>query len=257
MIDEKYFELMNKEIDSVITKAEKEKLQSYLSTNPEAQNFYIALHQTSERLSQIPEVESPPNIKKYVMNSIDLTRYSVSKKPGKFSSLRLNVLAKPSPKFAFAFALGIVIGILVYSGFLENVISKRDLDLENFYGTVGVDEKAGFKTLASIQVALPEMNGSIIVKRLDHIVVIGTDVRTQQETEIYLEYDQSGLQYSHFNSDSKSKISLEPDDNSIRIFFSRDIRYHLFFTEITAVSKTVTLRFFTAGELALTKEISL
>ncbi|MCU0643870.1 MAG: hypothetical protein MUC94_06380 [bacterium] len=155
MIDEKYIELMNKEIDGVITKSEQERLHNYLSANSEAQKLYNDLRQTSELLSKIPRVEPSPNIKKYVMNSIDLNRYSKATKPGRLKALVSNLLIKPTPKLAYAFALGILVGILVYSALLENVISKRGTDVADFYGTIGIDEKAGFKTIQSMPIALP------------------------------------------------------------------------------------------------------
>ena len=40
MIDEKYIELINKDIDKEITRKEKTLLESYLKSNPEARNLY-------------------------------------------------------------------------------------------------------------------------------------------------------------------------------------------------------------------------
>jgi len=257
MIDNKYIELMNKEIDGEITKAEQEKLNRYLSANPEAQNFYDELRQTSDLLGTIPRVEPSPNIKKYVMNSIDLTRYSTSKNPSKFRSLVLSLFAKPSPKLAYAFALGIVVGILMYLVVLENVISKRGIDVTDFYGTIGISEKTGFKTLKAIPIALPEINGTIAIKRLENIFVIETDLNALQETEIQLEYDESYLQFSHFNSGSRSKLSFDFGENYIRTSCLGDVQYGLFFTEVIADGKPIIIKLFVAGELRHTQNISL
>ena len=43
MIDKKYIELMNKEIDKVITEDEKISLHSYLSGNNEAKEYFNEL----------------------------------------------------------------------------------------------------------------------------------------------------------------------------------------------------------------------
>ena len=257
MIDKKYMDLINKEIDGVTTETEQERLYSYLSANSEAQKFHDELRQTSELLSQIPRVEPSPNIKKYVMNSIDLNRYSKATKPGKLKSLVSNLLVKPSPKFAYVFALGILVGILVYSALLENVISKRGLNVTDFYGTIGVDEQADFKTIRNMPIALPEINGTIAVKRHKNIVVIETDLHTQRETEIQFNYDESHLQFSHFNSGGRAKISFDPGENYVRSLSAGDIQFILFFTEVVADGKSIVLKISIAGEVCFTQSISL
>jgi len=257
MIDRKYIELMNKEIDGVITNTEQERLYSYLSANSEAQKLYNELRQTSELLSKIPRVEPSPNIKKYVMNSIDLNRYSKATKPGKLKSLVSNLLVKPLPKLAYAFALGILVGILVYSALLENVISKRGTDVTDFYGTVGINEQAGFTIIQNIPITLPEIKGFVSVKRLENIVVFETEVRTLKEMEIQFEYDESHLKFSHFSSSSQAKIFFDVSENYIRASFCGDIQYSLFFAEIAGDSKPIILKIFVAGELVYTQNISL
>ncbi len=257
MIDKKYIELINKEIDGVITKVEQERLHSYLSTNPEAQNFYDELRQTSELLSKIPKLEPSPNIKTYVMNSIDLNRYVKAKKPFRFKSFVPNLLTRPIPKLAYAFALGILVGILVYSVLLENMISKRGLEVTDFYGTIGVDEKSSFKTIQTIPIALPEINGTITIKRHRNIIVIETDLSSQQEIEIRFDYDESYLRFSHFNSGSKAKIAFESGENYVRSLSAGDIQFILFFNEVVADGKPVVLKISIAGEVRFTHNITL
>jgi len=257
MIDKKYIELMNKEIDGEITTIEQQRLHSYLSANPEAQKFHDELCQTSELLSKMPGVAPAPNIKKYVMNSIDLTRYSKATKPGRLKSLVANLLVKPSPKLAYAFALGILVGILVYSTLLENVIYKRGMDVTDFYGTIGVDEKAGFKTIQTIPIVLSEIDGTIAIKRLENIVVIEADLSTQQETEMRIEYDKTHLEFSHFSSGSRSKIAIDFGGNDVRASALGDMQYRLFFKAVVADGKPIVLKLFVAGKLVYTQNIAL
>ena len=257
MIDEKYIELINKEIDGEITSIEQERLNRYYSVNPEARKFHDELRQTSELLSEIPMVEPSPNIKKYVMNSIDLNRYSKATKPGKLESVISNLLVKPSPKLAYAFALGILVGILVYSALFENMISKRGMNVTDFYGTIRIDEQSGFRTVKEIPITLPEINGVISVQRLANIVVLEIDVRTLKEMEIQFEYDASHLKFSHFSSGSQSKISFVFRESYVQASFCGDIQFILFFTKIAAEDRTIRLKLFLAGDLCYTQNILL
>jgi hypothetical protein len=257
MIEEQYIELINKEIDGELTTIEQEKLHSYLGSNPDAQNFYDELRQTANLLSQIPKVEPSPNIKKYVMNTIDLKRYSTAKKRIRFRSIFSRLFFKPIPKLVYAFALGILVGILVYSALLENVISKRGMDTKNFYGTIGVIEKSDLKTVKDIPIALHEINGTVSIKRYKNIVVLETDLHTLKETEIQLEYDNSHLQFSHFSSGSRAKISFDAGENFVRSFAAGDIRFVLFFTEVAADDKPIILKISIMGEVRFSQSISL
>jgi hypothetical protein len=256
MIDRIYIELMNKEIDGVITKTEQEKLHSYLSVNPEAQNFYDDLRQTSELLSEVPKVEPSPNIKKYVMNSIDWNRYAKAKRPFRFKSFVPSLLTKPIPKLTYAFALGILVGILVYSAVFENIITKRGMNITDLNGTIGVDEKAGFKTIQTIPIALSDINGTIAIKQMKNIVIIEADLSAQQETELLIEYDQTCLQYSHVISGSRSKITFDFGGNDVRTSSLGDAHYHLFFKKIVTEGKPVVLKLTVVGKLVYTQNIA-
>jgi hypothetical protein len=257
MIDKKNIELINKDIDGEITTIEQQRLHSFLNANPEAQKFHDKLRQISELLNKIPKVEPSPNIKKYVMNSIDLTRYSTAKKRIRFRSIFSSLFFKPIPKLAYTFALGILVGILVYSVLLENVISKRGMDVTDFYGTVGINEQAGFTTIQNIPIALPEIKGTISVKRLENIVVFETDMHSLKEMEIQFEYDNLHLQFSHFNSGSQAKMSFDFGENYIRTSCTGAIQYSLFFNELAAAGNSVILKLFVAGEVCYMQSISL
>lgn len=257
MIDRKFIELMNKEIDGVITEGDQKKLQSYLSAHPDAQKFYAELRQTSDLLHNMPKLEPPPNIKKYVMNTIDGNRYAKAKKPSKLKSLVSSLVVKPTPKLAYAFALGILVGILVYSALLENLISRRGMDVTDFYGTIGINDQAGFKTIQTIPIALPEIDGTITIKRHQNTVVIETDLNSQQATEVHFDYDEPSLKFSHFNSGSRAKISFEAGENYVRSSSAGDIQFILFFSEVTANGKPIVIKLFVAGELRSIQEILL
>ena len=72
MIDQKYIELINHEIDGVITPKQKSMLDNYLKKNPQAEKLYQELIATSKIIDQIPAIEPSENLKKRIMNSIDL-----------------------------------------------------------------------------------------------------------------------------------------------------------------------------------------
>ncbi|MCB0753910.1 MAG: hypothetical protein KDC52_20735, partial [Ignavibacteriae bacterium] len=75
MIQPEYIELMNKDIDKIISASEKKKLDKYLKENEEAKILHKELLRTEELLDTIPENVASENLKKRILNSIDYNMY--------------------------------------------------------------------------------------------------------------------------------------------------------------------------------------
>ena len=116
MIDEKYIELMNKEIDGLNTPQESAELKSYLKDEPEAQKQFNNLLDVSKSLEQLEEIEPSPELKKSIINSINWKKYSTKEKKRRsflgFTQLKFNV------KYAYVFTCGLILGII---GFLSDI----------------------------------------------------------------------------------------------------------------------------------------
>ena len=75
MIDRKYIELINYEIDGIITPEQRSQLQEYLLKNPKAKKLYQELTATNSMVNSMPEIEPTENLKKRVLNSINFNKY--------------------------------------------------------------------------------------------------------------------------------------------------------------------------------------
>ena len=124
MTRKKYMALINKEIDGIITQKEKDKLHSYLTINLEAKTFYNQLLHTCNLLNKVVKVEPSPNMKKTIMNSIDVNRYPIQKRKATFKSSSSKLFSKINPRVAYAFVSGIIIGILMSTLFLSDLTQK-------------------------------------------------------------------------------------------------------------------------------------
>ena len=80
MNEEKFIDLINKEIDGIISAQEKKGLMEYLEKNPEAKQKYQDLVDSTKYLDKLDEVEPPEELKSRIMNSIDFNRYTAKKK---------------------------------------------------------------------------------------------------------------------------------------------------------------------------------
>ncbi|MEE9429918.1 MAG: hypothetical protein V3V16_02690, partial [Melioribacteraceae bacterium] len=62
MIKPKYIELINKDIDKIVSTSEKKILEKYLSQNEEAKILHKELLRTEELLDTLPETEPSENL---------------------------------------------------------------------------------------------------------------------------------------------------------------------------------------------------
>ena len=109
MIDSKTEDLINRDIDRVLSTNEANRLQEYLATNPEAQSYYHELEELSRMLEQVEEIDPGPNLKKNILNSIPVRKYQNEETRERipfFSAWnsRLNY------RLTFVFALGLIVG---------------------------------------------------------------------------------------------------------------------------------------------------
>ncbi|MBN1480636.1 hypothetical protein EH223_21020 [candidate division KSB1 bacterium] len=252
MIEKFYIEMIHKEIDGFISETERKKLHRYLETTSEAKKYYAQLSQTSEFLDKMPRLEASPNIKKYVMNSIDVKRYATSRK---FFGNK-SILTKPVIKLAFAFSLGILCGIFVYAGILQQ-ISERTANNSDLYGSIGVIDTAKFETVKEIPIVLPELSGTLAVKRLGNNIDIQTILNSQQPTEMLIEYDESFLKLVRFTLANSTKTFFDPGEKNVRISSGGDMQFTLSFTDVHIENDIIAVKLFSDGRLIDAQEISL
>ena len=77
MIDQKYLELINKDIDDTISAPEKEVLDEYLKINPEAYSMHQELMEMDKLLDKLPDNDPSDSLKARILNSIDFNRYTI------------------------------------------------------------------------------------------------------------------------------------------------------------------------------------
>ena len=121
MIEQKYIEWIHKELDGLNTPQESEKLKTFLSNHPEAQDYYHHLLKMNESLQQIGIIEPSPNVKKSILNAIDWKKYSVNDSKNPF--LQFSAFKQLNFKYATIFVFGLVLGMIGY-GLLSDSIKK-------------------------------------------------------------------------------------------------------------------------------------
>jgi hypothetical protein len=251
MADDRYIELINKEISGTITPSERDDLHKYLRENPDAQRIYRELRETCNLLNEVSDVEPPANLRWRIMDSVDFGRYEAKRKrPVLEFMLRAGQLSL-RPRLAYVFALGVVVGLVVYSVLLTRPMGRYPTEIGNLYGTIGVAEDVRFTTLERIPVDSDHVKGWIELSRFANVLVFEVSLRNPGQFEIFLEHDSAQASLSALRPGDRAKSLLETAEGYLRISGSGDSEFHLSLIKKTAGAVPIDLKLLTSGELLM------
>jgi hypothetical protein len=195
MNTEKYIELIHKEIDGVISKREKARLDRILADNPEARKEYDQLTRTSEFLDQVGEIEPSENLKKRIMNSIDAKRYSPARSESRVTRVRTALsgalsalLPKRRSKLvpAYVFALGMIAGVLLNTFLFQGLTGRGGRFSPGIYGTMGVSNNDRFEPLETVIVDSHGVQGTVTLARAEQLTGLEIDLTAASGFDLFL-----------------------------------------------------------------------
>jgi hypothetical protein len=113
MIDERYIELINKELDGFNTEAGSRELEQFLSENSEALQYYDELLRAASALKRVEQVEPPSFLKTHILNSVRALPVPRRSGIGWISTVLDVFRQRPIARYAVVFASGLCVGILI------------------------------------------------------------------------------------------------------------------------------------------------
>ena len=238
MIDRKTEDLINRDIDGVLSPQEANRLNEYLSTDPEAQNYYDELVNLAQMLSQAEEVDPRPTLKKNILNSIPAQKYKnlqTQDRTHSFNAWRFRL----NYRLIFAFALGLIVGIFTYSFFTELPLNNNS----NLIGTILLsDSDSKFKPADQSEITLPEINGTVSTQYAGDIVLFRIDLTTQFEIEVVVEFDGGDLRFAGFQTKKYSAGQINVSSNELRLVNKGRHDYVLVFEDKTSTNSQFTVK---------------
>jgi hypothetical protein len=237
MMDEKYIELINREIDNEITPDEKVRLHYHLAESKTAQGYYEEMKLTCESLNRINDPLPSENLKKQIVNSIDFNRYTP--KPAKAHAWNLNRIF--SLRTAYTFAAGLIAGIIIYSLFTMN---SGNIPPDEVSGTIGVATKA--VTVKEIPINLPSLKGNIAVQEQGSNFRFIIYSSSSQPVDFIISYPDE-VQFESIKPAKTGDIKIFSGKNYIKTSISGSQQYTLMFSSTGSVPSPVHLSLVQSG----------
>jgi hypothetical protein len=231
MIDERYIESINKELDGENTPEESVALKSYLERNPKANELFEDLRSLFAEFDQIRPIDPPRSLKPLILNSIDVSRYQRNR-ASLFGRLFKNVAEVWRAKsHALVFSAGVVAGVLVLAMFFDLRIPD-DRGTTALTGTIISDEATKhFRAGDAFRVDLGPVQVGLSTKYSNNIVAAELELHSTEEVEVVFGTNGNSLCFSAFKQEEGGTGHLVVGENTSRLKSVGNQTYVLFFTD--------------------------
>jgi len=251
MKPDEFIELVNKEISGEIAPRESARLERYLRDNPHARKVRRELHETTDLLGRVDDIEPPPHLKRHILNSVDFSRYrGREKRPalGFFGRVRRLGL---SPRFAYAFAAGVAVGLAVFYIVLSGSWETYSPDLSDLYATIGVSKDASFRSIERLPLDLPEAQGHVDLIRSGDLLICEVSLASTHPYEVRVLYDPAEVHFNGFRPEAGSRSLTEVGEGRLSASGSGEGRFLISLTKVTESALPIDIELVISGKVVL------
>lgn len=243
-IEQNVLELINADVDGEISDAEREKLRSYLQSNPEAQQLHTEISGLCQSLDAVEELEPPPHLRHLILDS--LKKSSRQEQPA--TSFWKSFLVAPPLHYASMFAAGSLVTFLIVS---SNQISDHAFDdVTDLVGTISADiESDGATPSSVINLTDQALAGTVKAHRAGPIMVIDFDLTSVEPVEIIAEFTDRDVWFNGFAQLESDGTSVAAETGRVSMHMTGKRRYAMYLHNAGGDAATINLRFLAAGEV--------
>ena len=216
MNEEELLDLIEKDMSGRLSADERARLKALLDADQEALNLHRRMIETGETLKRVTDVDAPAGLKQRIMDSIDPRRYQLAGRSSQTLPM-WRILIRPRLRLVYAFAVGILIGVIVYSQIVTDGRITSPSDFKNLYGTIAGYEAGALKAADSVSVELPEVSGKIRLLRVAGLVVVEQELRSEKLVEVRLAFDPSIIRFEGFSTPDAFYLKAVSGEGWLRV----------------------------------------
>ena len=239
-IEQKYADLINAEIDGVISDVDKPELAAFLAESAEGRAEHERLSTLCASLNAVEDVSPPVHLRHVIMNSVKPARPEQSS-PG---ILRI-LFALPTLRYGLTFAAGVFLTLsLVSSMQLSNTA------LDDVTGLVGtMSDPIGADLASSISVDRVEIAGTVSLRSSGDMLILDFDLSAQGLVEIQADYTDRTIWFNGFGQLESSGTTISAENGRIKLGMEGKSRYAVYLHNEGGRGTTVSLRFISNGKI--------
>lgn len=212
MTDEKILELINREIDGLLSEQERGELNEYLARHVEVRALHQDLKKISTMLSQVPAEEPSPNLKKRVLNAIPAKRYAPQTRALAqlfFPRLKFNF------RYAYIFLFGLAIGFVATTAIFNR---GNQLTLEGVSGSLVENRMRNqASVLAQLDLNNYGVSGNVQIKTAAEAVLSEVSWQSDDEVELQLEFEPQALVFAEMKNGETGGLQMKLESNRVHV----------------------------------------
>jgi len=200
MINDKTFDLINRELDGTLSKGEKEQLEKHLKSDKEAAELLAKMRLLHKKISSIEAVEPPADLKQSVMGKLAVVRHSSAYQHSPLKSKIIELFALPRFQMAGMFSLGMAATLLLFV-VSHNMSSPSGASPEKSIGALIAPEKGAEATsIDSKQINIDDYKVEISTSRAGSTVFAKINFKGKSNQVIQLMVSSAGTESFRFNA---------------------------------------------------------
>ena len=256
-MEEKYIELINKDIDGALSDRESDVLQEYLSTNADGRLLKEDLSQITHLLASVEGVDPPSNLKKRILNSIQANSNRGAVAAGGFKMSVRALIFGAKPVYAFLFAAGLILGIIGYALISENLHRVAPYDGSELTGTMIVNGgPSNFEPGESVPINVGQVAGNVSLKSSKNVIWAELKLKTDRNVDVMLEYPGNEVSFNGFGQSIQASNSLNIESGRLQLRHTGDNAYIFLLNRRTEVPTPLHVEISSSGVLLFQKTIS-
>jgi hypothetical protein len=176
------------------------------------------------------------------MNSVDFSRYRAEERRpvlGFFGRVRR---LSARSRFAYAFAAGVAVGLVVFSVFLSGSWDSYSPDLSGLYATIGVTKDASFRSIERLPLDLPEVEGHFDLVRSADLLILEVSLRATHPFEVRVLYDPAEIRFNGLRPEAGSRSLAEVSEGQVSTSGSGEGRFLISLTKMTESALPIDLK---------------
>jgi len=189
MIEEKYIELIQADVDGELPEQHRAELSRYLLANPEGLALRDELRQLCGVLDQVPAADPPPGLKGAILAAVPLPAPGMAA-----ATVRAGGARFPIMRIAAAFAGGLLVSAIAFQLSEDR---QAGLDVSEIAGTLASqDPVARSAPVDTVKVSLEQARGTVSLFRSPTMRVVEFDLAVQQPLEVVVVHDGQQARFS-------------------------------------------------------------
>jgi hypothetical protein len=254
-IEAKYLDLMQSEIDDVLSPDEERALDAYLAGNPAARDFRDELTGLCGQLSTVEQIEPPPYLRQQILQNIKPRKAPRANTGQQLRGMLGTLFGVTTVRYAACFAAGILLGFTFIS---SDKISKHAFD--DITGLVGtMTQPQPTTSLASvdhIQLTLNEIAGRVTLRRSGSMLVIDFDLAASDPVEIVAGFNDPDIWFNGFAQAERAGSVVSAETGQVTLRMNGQGRYAVYLYNAGRNGATVMLKFYSSGNIIHEDELS-